>query len=138
MYQESQSSLAVVVDRTFTSRGVDWHHSLMFHYSKHYSSACLITVNISTGDVIDVIRPLGSSGDLVFLLLSPTLMCGVGLDCEFGRVVVHNYLMIDTSVKPYQDPGLPHRVGQVVSHAFRSPLLFTLCEDGHVCILTAP
>ena len=85
--------------------------------------------------MIDVIRPLGSSGGRVFLLLSPTLVCGVGLDCEFGQVVVQNYIMIDTSVKPYQDTGLPQRVGQVVSHAFRTPLLFTLCEDGHVCIL---
>ena len=107
----------------------------MLDYSNHHSSACLFTVNISPGDVIDVIRPLGSSGGHVLLLLSPTLVCGVGLDCEFGRVVVHNYLMIDTSVKPYQDTSLPQRVGQVVSHAFKNPLLFTLCEDGHVCIL---
>ena len=90
---------------------------------------------ISTADVIDVVRPLGSDGGRVLLLLNSALVCWVELDCEFGRLTVQHCLVVETSVKPYQDETLPRRVGEVVSHAFRSPLLFVLCEDGHVCIL---
>lgn len=88
--------------------------------------------------MIDVVRPLGSDGGRVLLLLNSVLVCWVELDCEFGRLVVQRCLTVDTSVKPYQDESLPRRVGEVVSHTFQSPLLFALCEDGHMCILVVP
>ena len=86
-------------------------------------------------DIVDRLRLLGSDSGQVLVLVNSLLVCRLAMDSEFGRVTVHDCMLLEMSFDPYKDDNLPERASLPVSFALRSPLLFAMTLDGIVCIL---
>ena len=86
-------------------------------------------------DIIDRVRLLGSDSGKVLVLVNSLLVCHLAMDSEFGRVTVHECMLLEMSFDPYKDDNLPQRAGLPVSFALKSPLLFAMTLDGIACIL---
>ena len=81
--------------------------------------------------------PLGSSegGDIVLLANNIAILC-LSLHPSSHQLNVSTVFSIEPNMEGFEDELLPRYVGRITVAIVIWPLLFSLTEDGIVCILS--
>ena len=97
---------------------------------------CTHTHTLFLGSTVDCLQVVSSLNMETLLLVNGSALLRVMADPSNQRITISSLFSIEPNMDEYKDQLLPEYVGNVCAMHCQWPLLFSLTEDGIVCILS--